>query len=473
MIAALLDHLWQSTLFAGAIATLMPLFRRQPAALRFALWFAASMKFLVPFALLVALGRTLLDAVTPDIAAPLLSAIRPAAASLHRAAPLMAPAPAHIPAAEVAGIVWAAGLVAIMLLCLSRWLELRASLRAASTIASNAPIPVKTASSFLEPGLVGIFWPVILLPHGLSQQLTQGEMDAILAHELCHLRRRDNLLAAMHMLVEGLFWFHPLVWWIGSRLVEERERACDESVVGSGIRPLVYAEGILKICRFYVQSPLACASGVSGADLEMRLGTIMARNPVLALHPAKRALLGLGGALALMLPLAAGMLPPVSEVAARVASVLAAPQMILPAMPTPPLPKIAAPQIPRAVRPVIIAPAPRQIAPAHVDTDVGVIVNVPPSFTAEATAEPANTTEEHVVCRRPENLPGTHLPGPAVCVPQSTWDKWKGQGVVLAPDGRTLVGAYEERRSIDAPGCPTPTMVGGASTGMGSLFSIC
>ncbi len=271
------------------------------------------------------------------------------------------------------------------------------------------------------------------------------------------------------MLVEGLFWFHPLVWWIGSRLIEERERACDESVVGSGIRPLVYAEGILKICRFYVQSPLACASGVSGSDLEMRLGAIMARNPVMALHPAKGALLGLGGALALMLPLAAGMLPPV--VAARVASVLAAPQIPLPAMPAPPLPKIAAPQIPRAHSPVI-APAPHQIALAHVDTDVGVIVNSPTNFAVDATAQ-SGTTEEPAVCRRPENLPGTHLPGPTICLPQSTWDKWKEQGLVLTPDGRALVGIYEKRRSIDAPGCPAPNMIGGATTGMGSLFSIC
>ena len=73
---ALLDHLWQSTLFAGAIVATMPLLRHQSAALRFGLWFTASMKFLVPFAALVALGRVALDAVTPDVAAPLLSAIQ-------------------------------------------------------------------------------------------------------------------------------------------------------------------------------------------------------------------------------------------------------------------------------------------------------------------------------------------------------------------------------------------------------------
>jgi hypothetical protein len=100
---------------------------------------------------------------------------------------------------------------------------------------------------------------------------------------------------------------------------------------------------------------------------------------------------------------------------------------------------------------------------------VGVIVNVPPQL----AIEPAPAVEEPAVCRRPENLPGSHLPGPTVCVAQSIWDKWKKQGLILAPDGRTLVSAYEKRRSIDAPGCPLPNFIGGATTGMASTFSIC
>ena len=59
-------------------------------------------------------------------------------------------------------------------------------------------------------------------------------MEAMLAHEVAHVRRRDNLTAALHMLVEAMFWFHPLVWWMERRLVEERERACDEEVVEMG-----------------------------------------------------------------------------------------------------------------------------------------------------------------------------------------------------------------------------------------------
>jgi beta-lactamase regulating signal transducer with metallopeptidase domain len=50
------------------------------------------------------------------------------------------------------------------------------------------------------------------------------------------------LAAAIHMFVETVFWFHPLVWWIGKRMVEERERACDEEVLQLGGEPRVYAE---------------------------------------------------------------------------------------------------------------------------------------------------------------------------------------------------------------------------------------
>jgi len=118
---------------------------------------------------------------------------------------------------------------------------------------------VAASSSLLEPGLVGILRPVVLLPDGLMARLSEPERDSILAHELGHLRRGDNVTAAIHMAVETLFWFWPPVWLIGARLIAERERACDESVLAQGHDPEVYAESILKVCKFCIQSPLACA----------------------------------------------------------------------------------------------------------------------------------------------------------------------------------------------------------------------
>src|SRR5690606_12845832 len=94
------------------------------------------------------------------------------------------------------------------------------------------------------------------------ERLSPPQLRAVLEHEICHVRRRDNLTAAVHMLVESLFWFHPLVWWIGARLLDEREQACDEAVIAAGIDRDAYGEGILEVCRYCIESPLPCAAGV-------------------------------------------------------------------------------------------------------------------------------------------------------------------------------------------------------------------
>ncbi|HEY3884210.1 MAG TPA: M56 family metallopeptidase, partial [Vicinamibacterales bacterium] len=64
----------------------------------------------------------------------------------------------------------------------------------------------------LEPGVVGIRRPILLLPDRIAECLTPEQLDAVVVHELCHVQRRDNLTATVHMFVEAVFWFHPLVW---------------------------------------------------------------------------------------------------------------------------------------------------------------------------------------------------------------------------------------------------------------------
>jgi uncharacterized protein (TIGR03435 family) len=128
-----------------------------------------------------------------------------------------------------------------------------------------------------------------------------------MAHELSHMRRRDNLTAALHMLVEAVFWFHPMVWWLEARLVEERERACDEAVLESRRQPVAYAEGILNVCKFYVEVPLSCVSGVMGSELKRRIARILSGQAARKLDLRRKALLGLAGALALGAPLALGV----------------------------------------------------------------------------------------------------------------------------------------------------------------------
>jgi uncharacterized protein (TIGR03435 family) len=108
------------------------------------------------------------------------------------------------------------------------------------------------------------------------------------------------------MVVEAVFWFHPLVWFVGARLVDERERACDEHVLRVCAEPRVYAESILNVCKQYVESPLACVSGVSGADLKKRVTAIMNNRIGLRLSVARQVTLAIAAVLAIVLPLAAG-----------------------------------------------------------------------------------------------------------------------------------------------------------------------
>jgi bla regulator protein blaR1 len=148
----------------------------------------------------------------------------------------------------------------------------------------------------------------LLWPRSISARLSDEQIEAIFAHELAHVRRRDNLAAATHMLVQAVFWFHPLVWWIGARLIDERERACDEEVISRGSEPLVYAESILKTCEFYIESPLACVSGVTGSDLRKRIEQIMRSEGGSALSAWRKALLAIVGVMAIGTPVLVGML---------------------------------------------------------------------------------------------------------------------------------------------------------------------
>jgi beta-lactamase regulating signal transducer with metallopeptidase domain len=306
--SALFDHLWQSTLFAGALGLLTLAFRKDRAAVRYGLWFAASLKFLLPFSALLALGAFL----APTTAtAPVFHSIAAIARSLPDAhlASVMPPVPeVHVTAILLA--LWACGFAGLCVLWLIRWARLNAVVRAARSVSTAQPLPVKASAALLEPGLAGIWRPVLLLPEDMLARLSPREMEAIEAHERCHLRRRDNLTAAIHMLITNLFWFHPLMWWLGARLVDERERACDEAVLDAGSDPKVYAGSILKVCAFYTQSPLMCAAGVSGADLKRRIENIMANRPSSRLSTAKKCLLAAIAATAVAAPVLIGLAAP-------------------------------------------------------------------------------------------------------------------------------------------------------------------
>ena len=310
MTTVVVDHLWQSTLFALAAALLTQLLRNNAARFRYWVWLAASVKFLIPFSWLTLLGAQLVShsAISGHVPASFASVVQQIADPLGAPAIIMrAPPPAGFRISELLAAIWVAGCVALLARWLTRWLRIKAATRCATPAPVEAPIAVRWTPLLLEPGVVGILRPVLLLPDGISARLTASQLRAVIAHELCHVRRRDNLTSAIHMLVEVLFWFHPLVWWIGARLIDERERACDEAVVELGNEAQTYAEGILKVCQFYMESQLSCISGVSGANLKKRIEDIMNNRMTAHLSSAKKVLLASATAAALVLPVLVGL----------------------------------------------------------------------------------------------------------------------------------------------------------------------
>ena len=320
MIAALTNHIWQSTVF-GAVAGLLTLvFRQNHARVRYWLWLAASVKFLVPFTLLVTIGshfgwhKTYLRAAAP-IAIERIGPVFAPVITASVVAPVKSNLSSLIPVLVLA--IWFCGCAAVLVVWLLRWRRVSGIIRAAEPLTEGrevetlrrlrTPIQIVSSNAALEPGVLGIWRPILFWPYGISDRLSDAQLEAILAHEAAHIRRRDNLAAAIHMLVEAIFWLHPLVWWIGVRLLEERENACDQVVLRFRSEPQAYAEGILKVCEYCLEAPLLCVSGVSGADLKKRIQAIVAHRVVLDLGWPRKLLLAIAGIAAVALPIGIGL----------------------------------------------------------------------------------------------------------------------------------------------------------------------
>jgi TonB family protein len=342
----LADHVWQSTLFLVGAALLTLGLRKNQARVRYWVWLAASLKFLVPFTLLVAIGSHL-GWLAPSASAPptLAAAVEAVSQPFSRAGIAFFAQTEGVGDAAQAGhtvlpsallTIWLTGFAAMLVAHWRAWRpigrairgarrltsgrEFEALSRARQTLGVRTPVTLLSSPSFREPSVAGLIRPAVLWPAAVSDLLEDEELDAILSHELTHVRRRDNLTGALHMAVGAAFWFHPLVWWLTARLVEERERSCDEAVLALGARPEPYAEGLLKVCRFGLRSPMPCVTGVTDSNITQRIEHIMSDITQSALSRSKRFLLSVSAVAVLAAPVAAGAISPASPRAVPAAS---------------------------------------------------------------------------------------------------------------------------------------------------------
>jgi beta-lactamase regulating signal transducer with metallopeptidase domain len=277
MIGALVDHLWQSTLFCCGAWVITLMLRANSASLRHWIWLLASVKFLVPFSLLFLIGSFI------GMPAARIADEQPLKLgdALQSASRLVSPTGA-LRATESVGSeaflialfsIWIGGTLFVGLRWLLAWRAADLLARAARP-APGAPADARITDADIEPAVARVFHPVVLLPAALLGRLSEPQMSAVLAHEHEHIERRDNLKANLHRLVETLFWFHPAVWWIGRQMLEERERACDERVLENGHDGAEYAAGILAVCRHCRAGESVSAAATAG-DLTRRVRYIL------------------------------------------------------------------------------------------------------------------------------------------------------------------------------------------------------
>lgn len=329
--SALFDHLWQSTAVALVAWLLTVALSNNSARVRYLIWLCASIKFLVPFKLLMDLGESWARPAFHGRQPGFYLFVEEIGRPLQQSQPPVPGAPATWASSHFTTGVWV--LIAIAWLCgcmvlIARWISAwrcaAALVHAAQPVHEGREvdalrgallrahirerITLSLSPNEIEPGVFGVVRPTLLWPAGLSDRLDEAQIQAIMTHEVEHVRRRDNLTCAMHALVEALFWFHPLVRWMSRKMTEERERACDERVMQLNARPEAYAESILKVCGFCLEPPTPCVSGVSGADLKERILRIMTRRSGVALSTARKLILSAAALLTLALPVGFGML---------------------------------------------------------------------------------------------------------------------------------------------------------------------
>ncbi len=234
-------------LFAWALLRVL---RRQNSGTRFAVWFLALLT-VAALPLLGGFGAGQRQALmTSGMSAPLSGSLRAAIAIPGRWALFVF-------------LAWALGAcVAMARLATGLWRlrQLRRSCtpvvaadldpvvrKTVEAIGASKSVTVATSECVRVPAAIGFLKRTIVLPAWALRELPPEDLNVILLHEFAHLRRGDDWTNLIQKIVRALFFFHPAVWWIESRLSVEREMACDDAVLAETANPHGYATCLVSL----------------------------------------------------------------------------------------------------------------------------------------------------------------------------------------------------------------------------------
>lgn len=284
---ALLHSLWQVTLLALGAAVALAALSRASAALRH----TTAMGFLlamvgVPVSTFARIWQQpavrINEGWLPAISAPQLDAVT--GGFVQQSSPI----------APWLALLWLCGVGVMLLRRFGGWRQLGAldrhpfevlpaewrrridTLRAAFGI--SRAVVVKLSADVVGPFTARLLKPVIWLPLSLLTQLPREQVEALLAHELAHIARMDWLWNGVQCVIESLLFFHPAAWWLGRRIRQEREHACDDLAVLACGDAIALAEALAQLERHRHPTPHLVLTA-HGGSLMQRITRLLSSPP--------------------------------------------------------------------------------------------------------------------------------------------------------------------------------------------------
>jgi beta-lactamase regulating signal transducer with metallopeptidase domain len=326
---------------------------------------------------------------TPQPGAPQPVASAPSTASMHLSDSLLQLPAIPLQVVRLIDGLWLLGVLTLALRSVGGWWLIQ-RLRATATVEASAavrasfgriahllglekPVLLRVSSAIAGPVTVGALRALVLLPLSAATSLSPEELEVVLAHELAHVRRADFVWNLVQTFVETLFFFHPAVWWIGSRIRHERELCCDDLALTVCPDAVVYAQALYRLEQQrsrQLQLAMALDGHQPGRTLRMRIARILGEPVAEAANRGPVSLIAAGAVLVILLL-------PVPQV---LASLKPAPGTVHPQV------AVSAP-VSTIANVHVSAPA-ALIAPIVAQVTAPVVAIASSSIHAEVTAEP-------------------------------------------------------------------------------------
>jgi uncharacterized protein (TIGR03435 family) len=293
---ALVHFIWQGTVVALVAALVLHLCRRRTASVRYLIACGAMVAML--FA--VVMTAALVEAPSANLTATRASVRTTADGRVDVFLPIQineAPSPATVSNAQRVEMLlpwivsaWLSGVIVLLARVGAGWWHVRrlhhlalaspssnwqaTGSRIASRLGLARFIRIVQLSHVDVPLVVGCLRPIVVLPIAAISQLNAAQVEAILAHELAHVRRHDYLVNLMQTLAETLLFYHPAVWWLSARIRDEREHCCDDVAVAVCGDPAGYAAALAEL-EAWRSGELSLAAAATGGSLLNRVRRIL------------------------------------------------------------------------------------------------------------------------------------------------------------------------------------------------------